>query len=498
MRRSIVFTTVLFVLLLLLPLCDLVAQAEENLFTDVRIVDSVGDDGTQSSIAIDSKGSPHISYTYSTSSETHLMYARWTGSEFLVQTVDGIGGDNPSIALDAFDNPHICYTRSSINETFLIYTSQVNLEWVTQIIQIEKNGSLSDPSLKMDSRDIPHSGFVGSGNTLQYTVWTGSSWNTETIDPWTQQVSDPSLALDSFRKPCISYHDLTAGLKCARWTGSGWNQMVVDSAPGLGRESSIAMDSSDNPHISYDDNPNGNLKYASWNGSSWDIQIVDRNKRASFHSSLALDSDGSPHISYEDIANGNLVYARWTGAIWNRQIVDQVRSAPGDLEIAWGYSTSLALSADGIAHISYCGYTRQDLKYASISDSPSFLVTFNLNGAVDFEGKVLEVDSIDLKLPDLPKSFLWRSGSSHSYDFISSLNSNSEVEFVWVSTSGLSILQSDILKVTQEGTISANYEVASSEPKISISQLNYIIGSAGAAAAITVLAVFFMRRKKSK
>jgi hypothetical protein len=58
---------------------------------------------------LDSGGKPHISYYDYTS--VNLKYARWTGSAWSVETVDSTGdvGDYTSLALDSEDRPHISY-----------------------------------------------------------------------------------------------------------------------------------------------------------------------------------------------------------------------------------------------------------------------------------------------------------------------------------------------------------------------------------------------------
>jgi hypothetical protein len=500
MKGYLKMWTFVFLLLAILHSSYAITQTRAGSFIDSQIVDSTGDNGPQSSLALDSKGNPHISYTYSSLADTHLMYARWTGSKFVIQTVDTRGAANPSIALDSLDNPHISYTCANMTGSYLIYASWVGSEWSIETIKFAQSGSgISDPSLKLDAAGSPHIGYVGPAETLEYASWTGSTWKIETIDPWTEQVADPSLALDPDEKPWISYFDPSVGLKCVSWTGSGWNKMIVDSAQGVGRESSLVLDSRGNPHISYDDHPSGNLKYASRTVLGWNIQIVDRNKHTSLHSSLALDPHGNPRIVYEDNTNGNLMYASWTGSMWNLQIVDQIKVAPGDLEVVWGFPTSLQLDATGTAHISYCGYTRHDLKYAVVSDSPSFLVTFKLVGVDDFNGKVLEVDSIELQLADLPKSFVWLAGSNHSFTFVSVLNLSSGDRLLWTSTSGLSTSPNDTLIVTKEGIVSAKYETSSSNPNTSESSSLYVFESAVVAAVIiTVLAAFAIRKKKAK
>jgi subtilisin-like proprotein convertase family protein len=96
---------------------------------DTEIV-AVNSPGWHTSLALDGAGNPHITY-----GNADLMYARWTGSEWDIQTADDAGqvGQYPSLALDASGNAHISY-------------------------------------------------FDGSNNDLKYAAWTGSRWQIETLD----------------------------------------------------------------------------------------------------------------------------------------------------------------------------------------------------------------------------------------------------------------------------------------------------------------------------
>ncbi len=491
------FCALSFLLLLVLNCCTVIAQTGARSFIDSQIVGSTGGIGTQSSLALDSKGNPHISYTYSDVAETNLMYASYTGSMFIIQTVDANGAANPSIAMDSQDKPHIAYTCTNVTGSYLLYASYADQKWKIENIRFAHNGSsISHPSLKLDTDGFPHLAYVGPDEILEYAFWTGSAWKTEIIDPWTEKAVAPSLALGADGNPWISYFDPMIGLKCVSWTGSGWNKMIADSSQGVGKESSLALDPHGNPHISYDDDLNGGLKYASWTGSLWIIQVVDKNKHVSLHSSLAMDSRGYPHISYEDNANGNLVYATSIGSTWNLQAVDQIRVAPGDLKVVWGFPTSIALDSTGTAHISYCGYTRHDLKYASISDLPSFLVTFKLEGVEGFEGNVLEVDSVEFAARDLPKSFVWRAESNHSFGFASPLNFASGNKLMWRSTSGLSTLQDGELTVTEEGTLLATYEALTKPSLKQDIPLTFVATLLIAAVATVSVITFFVKRTK--
>ena len=78
-----------------------------------EIVDSNGDVGVYSSIALDDTGNPHISYIYwsGISLAIDLKYAQKKDSSWNIETVDE-GGDVrkwTSLALDSNGIPHISY-----------------------------------------------------------------------------------------------------------------------------------------------------------------------------------------------------------------------------------------------------------------------------------------------------------------------------------------------------------------------------------------------------
>jgi hypothetical protein len=86
-------------------------------------------------------------------------------------------------------------------------------------------------------------------------------------------------------------------------------------------------------------------------------------------------------------------------------------------------------------------------------------VFFNANGLdTDAAGTVLTVDSVNYGYADLPKTFSWVIGSSHSFSWASPVSAGTDKRYAWVNTTGLSTQQTDTINVPAEGgNIIANY-----------------------------------------
>ena len=370
MRRiTLLFNVVLFLSLLVTNSASS-SQAKVDSISNtgwhIEVVDSDGDVGRFTSLALDSSGKPHISYYANGYSASVLKYAYQDASGWHKETVDyegGVGYDT-SLALDARNRPHISYY--DLNNRALKYAQWMGGDWDIQIVD---DGRCGSTSLDLDNLDLPHISYYDRGsNELRYARWAGS-WITQTVDRvGGLQIYSPmggyeggltSLALDTWDRPHISYYDWNNYvLKYAYWTGNRWIIQTVDSTVSVSGYISLDVDENGDPHIGYSDRTNRNLKYAYRDASGWHKETVDSEGSVGWHISLKLNKNGYPHISYESGSNPNYVlkYTYQDASGWHTETVDS--------ELSVGWYSSLDLDKNGYPHISYYDYAKEELKYA--------------------------------------------------------------------------------------------------------------------------------------
>jgi parallel beta-helix repeat protein len=361
---------------------------------NIQTVDSIGWVGWYSSITLDKKGNPHISYFDDTME--CLKYAKWNGTDWNIQIVDDEGrvGGDPSIKLDNTDYPHISYADA--NNGDLKYVKWTGSAWnIETVDSIDSVGF--DTSLALDSNYYPHISYYDSTNgDVKYARWTGSTWSIEIVDYEGWVGWDTSIAIDNHDLPHITYsHNTNYDLRYAKWTGSEWNIQTVDNTGNIGScMSSMTLDTKDYAHISYYDCIDYDLKYAKWNGSNWSIETVDSAGWAGWDPSITLDSSEYVHICYVDLLDYSLKYARWTGSSWNIETVDSENSSA-----CW---TSISLDNNNFPHISYFDGIYGDLKYAKWTPEELYqIVSYHWDFAanLDTDGDGIPTNDIDATGP---------------------------------------------------------------------------------------------------
>jgi len=278
----------------------------------IRNIDNV-------SLVIGSNNIPHIVY-YDNSSGS-LKYAKWTGSNWDIQTVEDYTtvsysvGEYCNIALDSYNNPYISYHDKFTN--YLKCAKWTGSNWDIQ--SITKTGVFGT-TIALDKNNNPYIAFgkvtAGVNSNLYLAKWTGSEWQVQQVDGSGVGIVGyyNSIKIDSNNNPHIAYMDSqNKWLKYAKWTGSVWDISSLDQTES--GPISMDLDSNDQPNISYSYKVNStvrNLQYINRKDGIWNIQTLDGTGGIlGAWSSIIIDPNNCPHIAYTDSTNGLLKYVFW-------------------------------------------------------------------------------------------------------------------------------------------------------------------------------------------
>jgi LPXTG-site transpeptidase (sortase) family protein len=317
--------------------------------------------------------------------------------------VDSTGdvGQNTSLALNSSGFPVISYYDATNKDLKVAVCGDATCATKT-ITPVDGNvvGNLKDvgqfTSLALKSGNIPVISYYDATNgDLKVAVCVDTTCTTKTtttVDNSTDNVGQyTSLALNSSGFPVISYYDVTNKvLKVAVCVDAtcttATTPKTVDSAGDVGKYTSLALNSSGFPVISYYDATNGDLKLAVCTDATCTAPIltpVDSTGNVGYFTSLKLNSSGFPVISYTDASNFDLKLAVCGNATCTAPILTTVDSTG-----MVGLDTSLELNSSGAPVISYYDAGNGDLKLAFVTPltvgSTSILSTYPTTGPSSF------------------------------------------------------------------------------------------------------------------
>jgi aspartate carbamoyltransferase regulatory subunit len=299
-------------------------------------LDSAGQVGAETSIAIGTNGNPIISYHDSTNGDLKIAACNNpTCTTSTNTTIDSAGnvGQYTSIAIGINGNPIISYYDN----------------W---------NGALK----------------IAACNNPTCTTSTNT-----TIDSTGVVGTDSSITIGTNGNPIISYHDITNGVlkvaACNNPTCTTSTTTTIDSAGVVGYHISITIGTNGNPIISYYDIINGVLKVAACKNptctGTTELErstntTIDSGDAVGGYTSIAIGTNGNPIISYSDSTNGDLKIAACnnptcTGSTENERSTKSTIDSTGNV----GLYTSMTIGANGHPVISYYDATNRDLKVFS-------------------------------------------------------------------------------------------------------------------------------------
>jgi len=260
-------------------------------------------------------------------------------------------GKYTSIAIDSYGQPHISYTKfyprsdRIYHKLKYIYFDRTIPAWKIYLVKQVGSGvaSLNEglfTSLAIDSRDRPHIAFLDDDhdkvryafspreNNWSFSYPTSAGIGQyDNLGGWNSLVLRPGEPQD---KPYIAFYDKTRGaLTIAEGTyktdinNYAWNTYRVDNSGDVGLFASLAIKNSKDFGISYFDESWDDLRFAMGSGGNWDIKTVTgTNSRAGRYTSLVFDFNQKPHITYFDFSDGMLYEAYQITTTWKFRPID--------------------------------------------------------------------------------------------------------------------------------------------------------------------------------
>jgi len=185
-----------------------------------------GDAGYSSSLKIDAAGHPHVAYISDDPwvNPCGLRYATSSdGANWTVTKLDELDQLNyfsrtytrMSLALDSRGYPHISYfnqTTSDSTPSQLYYLSWNGTGWDRETVAVLLSKRDFSTPLAIDAQDIPHIAYCDvAGKALIYATRSPSGdWSTQTVVQGPDLLRIPFLALSPSGSPGIAYYDMTS------------------------------------------------------------------------------------------------------------------------------------------------------------------------------------------------------------------------------------------------------------------------------------------------
>lgn len=222
-----------------------------------EILDQDGNNGMGSSLALDSNGYLYVSYIKAGTYD--LRFLTYTPSGSAAETVTlGLGESvffSTSLALDSQGTPFISYYNSLLGDLMLAYRDPLIMQWISFPVDDSEDDVGRYNSLIVDSYGSFHLCYQ---NDTKGELWYAkfdpnrNIWTRERVDAEGSSGAYCRIAISSRQNPIISYfEESNADLKVALRSFDHWQIYRYDTAGITGLWTSIAVNSQGAAGVAY-------------------------------------------------------------------------------------------------------------------------------------------------------------------------------------------------------------------------------------------------------
>ena len=343
----------------------------------ITTVDSTGDVGFFTSIAIGTDGLPVVSYYDDTNGDIKVLKcgnnACSEGNTITVVDTTGEAGWYTSITIGTDDFPVISYQDTTNADLKVLKCGNAACSSGNTITPVDTTGNVGrDTSITIGTDGLPVVSYYDETNTDLKVLKCGNAacslGNTITPVDTTGHVGrDTSITIGTDGLPIVSYRTIDSFdlkvLKCGDDACSSGNKITtVDTEGNVGHFTSITIGTDGLPVVSYHDATNSDLKVLKCGDTACSsgnmITAVDTDGNVGFDTSITIGTDSLPVISYYDLTNRELTVLKCGDTACSSGNMITAVDNTGDV----GHYTSITIGADGLPVISYHDQTNLDLK----------------------------------------------------------------------------------------------------------------------------------------
>ena len=336
----------------------------------LETIDSDGNVGSGSSIAIADDGTIHVAYV--DASALDILYATYAGGRWTTSTIDSAGSLGPTVSLAlSGGSPRVAYrvTGAYPDEHEIRIATRSGGGWSFEAARSGYDAGFA-PTLAVDADGNAHVSVAGySGYDVNYATDASGAWESTRIsNQWVNAMGDVAVDADGAVHVVWNEYSYDGGgagsddvLRHATNATGVWTVEWIDMWGGFRNDPldpSITIDGAGALHVVYSVEYGAEVRYATNASGAWSTEVVD--PAGGVSPAIAVGRDGRVHVAYYDDETGDLRHAMRDDGTWRPGTVD----AAGDT----GRAPAIAVDADNLAHVVYYDATDGDLRHAIAPD----------------------------------------------------------------------------------------------------------------------------------